>query len=144
MNYHIHTLEQLKPILRGLRKHAHLTQADVASMLGITQQSYAKIEANPSGTSVERIFNILRLLGAGISLHQDNLPAAQRFSKVQHYAPQVIDSPTNNGITKRLTTNPRDTATTLTSESHFHKRNKNTEVMAPPKLLPPSGKKENW
>ena len=145
MNYHIQTLEQLKPILRGLRKHVRLTQADVASMLGITQQSYAKIEANPSGTSMERIFDILRLLGAGIILHQDDLPATKTFAKVQHPgASQVIDSPTIDGITKRLSTNQRDTATTLASETHFHKVNKNTERAAPPKLLPPGGKKERW
>ena len=144
MNYHIQTLEQHKPILRGLRKHVRLTQADVASMLGITQQSYAKIEANPSGTSMERIFDILRLLGAGIILHQDDLPATKTFAKVQHPgASQVIDSPTIDGITKRLSTNQRDTATTLASETHFNKVNKNTET-APPKLLPPGGKKERW
>lgn len=66
MDYHIRTLEQLRPILVGLRKQAGLSQTAVASLLGVSQQSYAKIEANPTATSVERIFKILSLLGAEI------------------------------------------------------------------------------
>lgn len=70
MNYPIRTLQQLRPLLIGFRKHAGLSQANVAALLGITQQSYAKIEANPAVTSVERLFTILRLLGGEIVLGQ--------------------------------------------------------------------------
>jgi transcriptional regulator with XRE-family HTH domain len=70
MEYNIKTLEQLRPILVGLRKRAGLTQMAVASLLGVSQQSYAKIEANPSATSVERLFKILGLLGGNIILSE--------------------------------------------------------------------------
>lgn len=63
MDYHIRTLEQIRPILVGLRKQAGLSQMAVAALLGVSQQSYAKIEANPSATSVERLFKIISLLG---------------------------------------------------------------------------------
>jgi len=68
MDYPIRTLQQLRPILIGFRKQAGLSQTKVAGLLGITQQSYAKIEANPASSSVERIFTILRLLGAEIAI----------------------------------------------------------------------------
>lgn len=71
MDYPVTTLQQLRPLLHGLRKQAGLTQAGVASLLGITQQSYAKIEANPAATSVERLFTIVRLLGGDIALSKD-------------------------------------------------------------------------
>jgi HTH-type transcriptional regulator/antitoxin HipB len=77
MEYNIRTLEQIRPILVGLRKQAGLTQVEVASLLGVSQQSYAKIEANPSATSVERLFKILGLLGGDIIL-SDRPPNSTR------------------------------------------------------------------
>jgi HTH-type transcriptional regulator/antitoxin HipB len=79
-----------------------LTQADVAGLLGVTQQSYAKIEANPAVTSVERLFTILRLLGSEIVLIeradcQERLsfsvakPATAKKTSVA--APQKIEPP---------------------------------------------------
>lgn len=68
MDYPIKTLSQLQPILRGFRKAAGLSQAAMAERMGITQQSYAHFEANPTLASVERLFKVLRLLDAEISL----------------------------------------------------------------------------
>lgn len=68
MDYPINTLGQLRPILQGFRKKAGLTQAAIANQLGITQQSYAQIEANPASTSVERLYRILRLLDVDLTL----------------------------------------------------------------------------
>jgi HTH-type transcriptional regulator / antitoxin HipB len=68
MAYPIKTLDQLKPILTAFRKQRGLSQTALADLLGITQQSYARIEANPTSTSVERLFVILRLVGAEIVL----------------------------------------------------------------------------
>ena len=68
MDYPVKTLQQLRPLLVGYRKQAGLSQAALAALLGISQQSYAKIEANPASTSVERLFTILRLLGTDMVL----------------------------------------------------------------------------
>ncbi|AMO97958.1 helix-turn-helix family protein [Collimonas fungivorans] len=68
MSYPIKTLGQLRPILQGFRKEAGFTQAAMASQLGITQQSYAQIEANPASTSVERLYKIMRLLNVELVL----------------------------------------------------------------------------
>lgn len=70
MDYPIKTLSQLKPILQGFRKTAGLTQAAMASHLGVTQQTYAQLEANPAAVSVERLFKVLRVLEVGLTLTQ--------------------------------------------------------------------------
>ena len=73
MDYSVKTLSQLRPVLRGFRTAAGLTQAMLAERLGITQQSYAQFEADPAAAGVERLFKVLRLLNAGITLSQDIL-----------------------------------------------------------------------
>ena len=119
MDYPIRTLQQLRPILVGFRKQAGLSQAAVASMLGVTQQSYAKIEANPAATSVERLFNILRLLGSEINLTQADSLKAENLSAIASLGGESGASPAQPKPKKG---GPR----------------------APAKILPPSGKKEPW
>ena len=70
MHYPIKTLDQLPLVLKGFRKQRGLTQAAMAERLGITQQSYAWFEANPSTATLERLFTVLRLLDVEISLDQ--------------------------------------------------------------------------
>lgn len=105
MDYPIRTLQQIRPLLVGLRKHAGMSQAEVAALLGVTQQSYAKIEANPAATSVERLFTILRLLDGEIVVAQngepgeaailDAMPAlATKSKKVSVAAPSKVLPPT--------------------------------------------------
>ncbi|MRW91047.1 helix-turn-helix domain-containing protein [Duganella sp. FT80W] len=120
MNYPIRTLQQLRPLLVGFRKQAGLSQADVATRLGVTQQSYAKIEANPATTSVERLFTILRLLGGEIVLEQ----------------PEVV----GKGLED-------DAAGTLSPAASVPGRAvslKKATVAAPTKVVPPSKKTEHW
>jgi HTH-type transcriptional regulator/antitoxin HipB len=116
MEYRIRTLEQLRPILVGFRKQAGLSQTAVASLLGVSQQSYAKIEANPSATSIERLFKILSLLGADISI-SDRMPAASERE------PADV---------------AREEGTGTAAVAPRKKR------AAPPKLTPPSKKPERW
>jgi HTH-type transcriptional regulator/antitoxin HipB len=70
VDYPLKTLSQLKPILQGFRKAAGLTQAAMASHLGVTQQTYAQLEANPATVSVERLFKVLRVLQVDLKLTQ--------------------------------------------------------------------------
>lgn len=69
MHYPIITPEQLPAMLRGLRQSAGLTQAQLAERLGISQQSYARIEARPAAASVERLSKLLRALDAELVIH---------------------------------------------------------------------------
>ncbi|WP_233857812.1 helix-turn-helix transcriptional regulator [Paraburkholderia sp. HD33-4] len=70
MDYAIKTLSQLRPILQGFRKTAGLTQAAMAAHLGVTQQTYAQLEANPAAVSIERLFRVLRVLQVDLKLTQ--------------------------------------------------------------------------
>ncbi len=70
MDFRIKTLSQLRPILVGFRKSAGLTQAGMASHLGVTQQTYSQLEANPAAVSVERLFKVLRVLDVELVLSQ--------------------------------------------------------------------------
>ncbi|MFM0502420.1 helix-turn-helix transcriptional regulator [Paraburkholderia caffeinilytica] len=92
MDYAIKTLSQLRPILLGFRKSAGLTQAAVAELLGITQQSYAQLEANPASASVERLFKVMRLLNVELRMSQassapDSKPAQAKTPKRQQHVP---------------------------------------------------------
>jgi HTH-type transcriptional regulator/antitoxin HipB len=42
----------------------------MASHLGVTQQTYAQLEANPATVSVERLFKVLRVLQVDLKLTQ--------------------------------------------------------------------------
>lgn len=74
MNYPVKTLSQLRPLLQGFRKAAGLTQAEVAERLGVTQQTYARLEANPGTASLERLFRVMRVLGIEINLSDMQAP----------------------------------------------------------------------
>ena len=50
----VRLLSQLRPLLIGFRKSKELTQRELSAMLGVTQQTYARLEANPSKASFER------------------------------------------------------------------------------------------
>jgi len=70
MIYTITTLDQLKPILVGYRKSQGLSQKALAAKLGVSQQTYQILEANPQKVTIERMFNVLTLLGVRLSLSE--------------------------------------------------------------------------
>ena len=69
MHYPIITPDQLPAMLRSLRQRAGLTQTQLAERLGISQQSYARLEARPAAASVERLSKLLRALDAELVIH---------------------------------------------------------------------------
>jgi len=66
--YPVKTLNQLRPLLLGFRKANGLTQKEVSERLGVTQQTYARLEANPASASIERLFKVFTVLGVEVSL----------------------------------------------------------------------------
>ncbi|WP_436023793.1 helix-turn-helix domain-containing protein [Trinickia sp. LjRoot230] len=95
MDYHIKTLGQLRPILKGFRKSAGMTQAMMANHLGVTQQTYAQLEANPAIVSVERLFKVLRVLDVSLTLIPADVESRKDATDNQGQAP----SP--KGVTKK-------------------------------------------
>lgn len=120
MDYPIRTLQQIRPLLVGFRKRAGLSQAEVAALLGVTQQTYAKIEANPTVTSVERLFTILRLLGSEIVL--------------------VQSGESNDAMAVDTVPDPAQAAGLPLPAL----KSKRANVAAPSKVTPPSKKTERW
>ena len=59
----VRLLSQLRPLLIGFRKSKGLTQRELSAMLGVTQQTYARLESNPSKASFERLYKVLNILG---------------------------------------------------------------------------------
>jgi HTH-type transcriptional regulator/antitoxin HipB len=137
MEYHIKTLDQLRPILVGLRKQVGLSQMSVASLLGISQQSYAKIEANPSATSVERLFIILSLLGVEIVLNE-RTPSTD-WNQTSDFS----DSEGTPAAPPRQGSDRPEVSSSQRASQLMQKKGRKTPS-APEKLLPPSNKTENW
>lgn len=98
--YPLNSPTQLRDLLIGFRKEQKLTQAALAEKLGITQQSYAQIEANPAAASFARLYRILRLLDVRIELSKAahvplaSQPAVPHVAEpVQTYAGAAQDAP---------------------------------------------------
>lgn len=68
MNYPVLTPSQLGPILVGFRKSRALTQAQLAKMLGMSQQTYARMEAAPERSSAGRLMSVLQALDVTLVL----------------------------------------------------------------------------
>ena len=78
MVYTINTLDQLKPILIGFRKSQGLSQKALAARLGVSQQTYQALEANPQKATIERLFSVLTLLGVRLSLSEVASPSIEK------------------------------------------------------------------
>lgn len=72
--YPIKHLHQLRPILIGFRKVHGLTQKKMSQKLGITQQAYARLEANPARSSFERLFKVFSALEIELVLSSNPPP----------------------------------------------------------------------
>lgn len=53
-------------IIKSIRNKYGLTQDDMAKMLDITRQSYNSLENNPTKASLDKIYNIFKLLNEEI------------------------------------------------------------------------------
>jgi HTH-type transcriptional regulator/antitoxin HipB len=66
----VRTPEQLPGLLQGFRKQAGFTQADVASRLGVTQQTLSSLERNATAVSAARLMKLLSILGVELVLRR--------------------------------------------------------------------------
>lgn len=133
MIYPIKILSQLPLILKGFRKRKALTQAAMAERLGITQQSYAYLEANPATATLERLFMVLRMLDVEISLDQtspttskDATPSLKGTNK---------RPPTAKAIGPKISKTPSAVA---------NRKVKPSAVVKARRIVAPTKKKESW
>ncbi|HBA4155153.1 helix-turn-helix domain-containing protein [Escherichia coli] len=86
----VRLLSQLRPLLIGFRKSKGLTQRELSAMLGVTQQTYARLESNPSKASFERLYKVLNILGVKISLSSAPLST---YTNPANFVEKEFDSP---------------------------------------------------
>lgn len=117
MDYPIKTLGQLRPILQGFRKAAGLTQAGMASHLGVTQQTYAQLEANPAAVSVDRLFRVLRVLQVDLTLIPRTGEFPERDAVVEDTIPSASITPAPSKTAATRSTKKEPTATARNTKS---------------------------
>jgi HTH-type transcriptional regulator/antitoxin HipB len=62
--YPVDTPQQLRTILRALRKSRALTQAQLGERVGVSQKRVARIESRPEFTSFDQIARMVSAMGA--------------------------------------------------------------------------------
>ncbi len=62
MDYLCKTPRQLGQILKGLRRDKGITQAQAGSRIGLRQSEISSLEADPSKSSLERLFRLASTL----------------------------------------------------------------------------------
>ncbi|TAM54315.1 MAG: XRE family transcriptional regulator [Paraburkholderia sp.] len=148
MDYPVKTPQQLRPLLVGFRKAAGLTQAQLAARLGVTQQTYAQLEAKPESTSLDRLYLVLKLLNVGLVLTQASGPArpeggaATLVTRTEGgLAPAKRQPAIKTGIKSRT----RGTAKTGTKrETDQPKPPPKSRSNEPLPIAPVIKKRENW
>lgn len=104
VDYPVKTPQQLRPLLVGFRKAAGLTQAQLAARLGVTQQTYAQLEAKPESARLDRLYLVLKLLGVSLVLTHASGPAkldghvAKRVESAEEPAPAKRPAAIKRGV----------------------------------------------
>lgn len=68
MNYRVDTPDQLRIVLRALRKTRGLNQTELGTLLGVSQRRVATIENAPGVTSFDQIARLVSALGGRVSI----------------------------------------------------------------------------
>ena len=71
-HYTVRTPEQLPGLLKAFRKQVGLTQGQLATRLGITQQTLSALERNANKVSADRLLQLLAILGVEMVLQSRN------------------------------------------------------------------------
>lgn len=104
MGYPVKTVDQLVSLLKAFRQTAGLTQAELAERLGITQQTYARLEANPKVVSLDRFLRVLAVLDVQMTLDHAAPSARQPQKKPRSKAakprPAPVAKPTKKAAAK--------------------------------------------
>ena len=154
MDYPLKTLSQLRPILQGFRKAAGLTQAAMASHLGVTQQTYAQLEANPAAVSVERLFKVLRVLQVDLKLTETAGGASASDAtadNVERNTPSTRKQATSTATQQRARSQAKPDVTTTRRKAHAdtareapRAATKATKATKGAKPVSVGKKRENW
>jgi HTH-type transcriptional regulator/antitoxin HipB len=83
MNFPVSTSQQLKAVLRALRRARGLSQAEIGSRLGVNQKRIARIESAPGVTGYDQISRLVSTLGARLVIEEntDIAPTSAKSTK---------------------------------------------------------------
>lgn len=70
MDYLVSVHSQLSQHLRAIRKSLGMTQAEMATRMGVTQSRVSDMEKNPGTVSVEHLLKLLNTLGVQLVLRK--------------------------------------------------------------------------
>ncbi len=147
VDYPVKTPQQLRPLLVGFRKAAGLTQAQLAARLGVTQQTYAQLEAKPESASLDRLNLVFKLLNVSLVLTHLSGPArledrvVKRVESVEGPAPAKRPPAIKSGI-KSGTPGATKTGTKrATGHAQTPPKGRSSEPLP---IAPLIKKRENW
>jgi HTH-type transcriptional regulator/antitoxin HipB len=78
MSYTVHTLEQLGPVLKGLRKEQNLTQKEVGAAVDMLPKTVSKLELEPDTATVDSLFKLLSALQLEVVLQSRQQESSTR------------------------------------------------------------------
>ncbi len=83
MSYTVHTLEQLGPVLKGLRKEQNLTQKEIGAIVDMLPKTVSKLELEPGTATIESLFKLLSALQLEVVLQsrQQELSTGERSTR---------------------------------------------------------------
>jgi HTH-type transcriptional regulator/antitoxin HipB len=76
MDYTVHTPRQLGQVLKGERSTRHLTQAEVATRVGLLPKTISKLERDPDSATLESLFKLLSSLQLELVVRSKSTPSA--------------------------------------------------------------------
>ncbi|CAG2146074.1 helix-turn-helix domain-containing protein [Cupriavidus numazuensis] len=79
-DFTVRTPEQLPAMLKGFRKQAGLTQAELAVRMGVSQQTLSALERNAEAVSAGRLMRLLAVLGVELVLRKPDSPVQGKAS----------------------------------------------------------------
>ena len=71
-----HNPYQLGHVLRGFRKQLGFTQAQLGEKLGLPQKDISKMETNPGGVRIEKLYLLLSALEIELVLRPRDTPVS--------------------------------------------------------------------
>ncbi|MDG0024640.1 helix-turn-helix domain-containing protein [Trinickia sp. Y13] len=147
MDYPVKTPQQVRPLLVGFRKAAGLTQAQLAARLGVTQQTYAQLEAKPESASLDRLYLVLKLLNVSLVLTQASRPATPDSLAAKHVKSAERPAPVKRPaeIKSDIKSGTQGTAKTGTKQAIGHaKPPPKSRSSEPRPIAPVIKKRESW
>ena len=145
--YRITDAKQLAAVLRGYRRTRNLTQSEVAERLGIAQQSYARIEKQPTTTSASNLIKVLTVLGVDLVLRDRvTMAGSEQANQIPPVKPEktIIAQETLSKApkTKHLTTKQKKAKNLVASVTTPQTQSSSAQILTGE--IQPLKKKKDW